>query len=203
MSDNSGNDDLRALRRSLRARRRAIKGPRRDAAARRVAQLADGAGLLTPGRRIGLYLDMPEELSTATLIARARSRGCQIFLPRILSTRHSRMGFFEASGPMRTGPFGIPEFTGTRRARARDLDVVFMPLVGFDARGARIGMGRGFYDRFFAHRRRLRLWRRPLLVGVAYSVQQVDALPMAAHDVPLDGIVTECSMHWFPRGEAT
>jgi len=195
-------EERRALRRALRARRRAITGPDREIAARRVARLADGAGLLRPGRRIGLYLDMAEELPTRPLIDRARSRGCIIFLPRILSVRHSRMAFFEAGTRMRVGPFGILESAGGRRAKARDMDVVFLPLVGFDARGERMGMGRGFYDRFFAHRRRLHVWRRPLLIGVAYSVQQVDALPVAAHDVRLDGIVTECSMHWFLKGES-
>ena len=77
---------------------------------------------------------------------------------------------------------------------ALEFDVVFVPLVGFDLRGNRIGMGRGYYDRYFARRLRHRLYRRPLLVGLAYDVQQVSSLPCAAHDVPLDGIVTQSSI---------
>ena len=50
------------------------------------------------------------------------------------------------------GPWGMLEPVGGQPRTARDLDVVFLPLVGFDAAGHRIGMGKGFYDRHFAHR---------------------------------------------------
>jgi 5-formyltetrahydrofolate cyclo-ligase len=188
-----------ALRRELRARRRAIQGQARTLAARRVARLIESALWLQPGRRIGLYLAMPEELDTAPLLEIARRRGCVIALPRIVSARHGRMQFFELGGPIATGAFGILEPGGNRVLRARELDIVFMPLVGFDAAGNRIGMGKGFYDRHFAHRIRQRQWRRPLLVGLAYDVQEVPSLPHASHDVPLDVIVTESTVRRMPR----
>jgi 5-formyltetrahydrofolate cyclo-ligase len=52
-------------------------------------------------------------------------------------------------------------------------------------------MGGGYYDRTFAYLRQRRIWRRPLLVGVAYELQRVPALEPRPWDVPLDGIVTE------------
>jgi 5-formyltetrahydrofolate cyclo-ligase len=192
-------DERQALRRELRARRRAIQGPARLAAARALAQRVDATRLLRPGRRIGLYLATAEEIDTTQLIALARRRGCQIALPRIVSTRHDRMRFHDWSGAVRRGPYRILEPVGGPRRAAREFDAVFLPLVGFDERGHRIGMGRGYYDRFFAHRRILSRVRRPLLVGLAYEVQRVPALPHAAHDVPLDAIVTESSIrriHW-------
>jgi 5-formyltetrahydrofolate cyclo-ligase len=105
---------------------------------------------------------------------------------------------------LRRGAFGISEpGSGAPGAAlglpARTLDVVFMPLVGFDRTGNRIGMGRGFYDRFFAHRARMRRWRRPLLVGIAYDEQCVPALLAAGHDVPLDALVTQSSVLRFDR----
>jgi 5-formyltetrahydrofolate cyclo-ligase len=191
--------ERRQLRRELRARRRAIQGNARRQAAIRLARRVDAARWLRPGRRIGLYLAMDEEIDTAPLLQLARQRGCLIALPRITSVRHDRMRFFAPGDGIGRGAFGILEPRGGRMLPARELDVVFMPLVGFDARGNRIGMGRGFYDRHFAHRLRLAHWRRPLLVGLAYGVQQVDALPLAAHDVPVDAIVTESSTYRFPR----
>ncbi len=142
---------------------------------------------------------MPEELDTAPLLQLARRRGCTIALPRIVSKRHSRMRFFEFDGRISRGAFGIPAPGGKRGLCARELDIVFMPLVGFDTGGNRIGMGKGFYDRCFAHRIGLRHWRRPLLVGIAYDVQQVASLPAAKHDVPVDAIVTESTVHRIPR----
>jgi 5-formyltetrahydrofolate cyclo-ligase len=191
-------DERRLLRRELRARRRAIQGKERALKARELAHRVDAMRLLRPGRRIGLYLATAEEIDTAPLIELARRRGCRVSLPRITSLRHERMRFFEGTR-MARGAFGIMEpCDGIARA-ARELDVVFMPLVGFDPQGHRIGMGRGFYDRHFSFRRHLVYCRRPLLVGLGYQVQQVPALPDAPHDVPLDAIVTESSSLRFHR----
>jgi len=159
------------------------------------------AGLLIPGRRIGLFLSMAEELPTQPLIELAQQRGCTICLPRILSTRHSTMRFYDAQGDVRIGPYGIAHMTGGRPRPARELDLVFMPLVGFDGRGNRIGMGKGFYDRHFAYRLLFTHLRRPALIGIAFAVQAVTELPTAPHDVPLDAIVTESSLHWFNEAD--
>jgi 5-formyltetrahydrofolate cyclo-ligase len=196
--------DRGALRRELRARRRAIRGAERQQAALKVARLVDAARWLRPGRSIGLYLAMREELDTTPLLKLALARGCRLSLPRIDSTRHNRMRFHDylagpQSGAIRRGAFGISEPQGGKLRAARQMDVVFVPLVGFDPAGHRIGMGRGFYDRYFAHRARFTHWRRPLLIGLAYEVQCVPALPVSAHDVPLDAIVTESTVRTMHR----
>jgi 5-formyltetrahydrofolate cyclo-ligase len=193
----SSSIERQVLRRELRTRRRAIQGTARLRAARLLARRVGAAHLLRPGRHIGLYLATPEEIDTSPLLALARARGCRIALPRIVSLRHDRMRFYDWTGDVTRGAFGIREPRGNRMRAARELDVVFLPLVGFDSRGNRIGMGRGFYDRHFAQRLRLPSHRRPLLVGLAYDVQQVAALPRAAYDVPLDAIVTESSIRRF------
>lgn len=193
MVPNTTNDERRALRRELRARRRAIQGKQRKLAARVLASRVDAGRWLRPGRRIGLYLATAEEIDTAPLLQLARRRGCQVYLPRVTSMRHDRMRFVKVNSTIRRGAFGIREPVGNQMASALELDVVFMPLVGFDSAGNRIGMGRGFYDRHFAHRLRNGRWRRPVLIGLAYEVQRVPSLPSAAHDVPLDAIVTESS----------
>lgn len=171
-----------------------------------LARRADAAGWLRPGARIGLYLATSEEIDTSVLLRLARARGCRVAMPRVLSMRHDSMCFIEYSGAIRRGAFGIREPEHGRRFSTRELDIVFMPLVGFDSAGNRIGMGRGFYDRHFAYRLRQSRMRRPLLVGLAYKVQQVPALPPAGHDVPLDAIVTESStlrIHRSPPACAT
>jgi 5-formyltetrahydrofolate cyclo-ligase len=195
-------DDRRLLRRELRARRRAIQGKQRQRAARQLVRQVQAVRLLRPGRRIGLYLSSPEEIDTAPLLALALQLGCRIALPRITNLRHDRMRFHDWNGTARRGPLGMLEPVGGRMRAAMELDVVFLPLVGFDDAGNRIGMGRGFYDRHFAHRLRLDSYRRPLLVGLAYDVQRVSSLPRAMHDVGLDAIVTESSVrhfHWSGR----
>jgi 5-formyltetrahydrofolate cyclo-ligase len=192
------------LRRELRVRRRAITGTVRARKGRQLAARVAALGLLRPGRRIGLYLATVEEIDTTPLLDLALRHGCAVSLPRVVSRRHDRMRFHEYAGgtraiSVRRGAFGILEPQGGVVRAPRELDVVFMPLVGFDGSGNRIGMGRGYYDRHFAFRLRLRHCRRPMLVGLAYAVQQVGSLPHAPHDVPLDAIVTESSSLAFMR----
>jgi len=184
--------ERRALRASLTARRRAISAGEREELSRRVALNADRALRLRAGWRIALYAALPEELDSAPLIALAQSRGCRIYLPRIDRRRRSRaMRFIEMQGALSTNRLGIAEPTGSRAIGARWLDVVFLPLVGFDARGLRLGTGGGFYDRAFAFRRLRQFWRGPRLVGLGYATQQLERIAAAAHDVALDAIITE------------
>lgn len=157
-----------------------------------VARNADTWLRLRPGLRIALYSSLPEELDTQPLIAVARTRGCRIYLPRIDRHRHGRgMRFIEMTSRQRTNRLGIAEPEGTRMIGARWLDVVFLPLVGFDSRGVRLGTGGGYYDRAFAFRRWRTLWHTPHLVGLGYAFQQVETIEAAAHDVLLDAVITE------------
>jgi 5-formyltetrahydrofolate cyclo-ligase len=146
---------------------------------------------LRPGLRIAVYAPLPSELDTAPLIRLARRHHCHIYLPRLTDLRRRRMQFIEAKGPMRRNHLGILEPVRQVRLSARRLDLVFVPLVGFDATGMRLGMGAGYYDRAFAFLHRRSRWTHPRLIGVAYSIQQVPHIEGAPHDVHLNGVVTE------------
>jgi 5-formyltetrahydrofolate cyclo-ligase len=185
-------DARRPLRASLEARRRLVTPPQRAAAARRLALNVDRALHLAAGQRIALYAALPHELDTAPLIALAKKRGCRIYLPRIDRVRRARgMRFVEMRGPMRTNRLGIAEPEGALTLSARWLDIVFLPLTGFDRNGVRLGSGGGFYDRAFAFRRWRRFWHAPRLIGLGYAFQELPRLEAAAHDVLMDAVVTE------------
>jgi len=180
-----------ALRRELRAGRRALTAQARRSAARRVAAHAQHRIHLHPGQRVALYAPLADELDIAPLAALARRHGARLYLPRITDRRACRMRFVEASGRMRPNRLGILEPAVVRALGARWLDVVFVPLVGFDARGMRLGMGAGYYDRALAFRRLRRHWRKPQLIGVGYALQRTRELEAAPHDVHLDAVITE------------
>jgi 5-formyltetrahydrofolate cyclo-ligase len=192
LPDSSVADARRSLRASLRARRRAVSAAERASAARQVARHADHTLNLRSGRRIGIYAATAEELDTSCLIALALRRGCRVYLPRIdRRPRMRTMRFALLTERQRVNRFGIGEPEGPQLASASLLDVVFLPLVGFDRHGTRLGMGAGYYDRAFEFLRRRSVWRAPLLVGIGYASQEVDCITPAAHDVPLDLVITE------------
>jgi 5-formyltetrahydrofolate cyclo-ligase len=188
-----------SVRTTLRQRRRAVRGAARARAAEAVAARVAAGHWLRPGLRVGLYLPLPEELDCGPLLHVAAARGCDVYLPRGTSYRHFRMAFFDGSRPLVRSRYGILEPQGTVPFPVRRLDILFMPLVGFDHLGNRMGMGKGFYDRLLNYRRFREHWRAPRLIGLAYDRQQVTLLPVQSHDVPLDAVVTESTVHRFRR----
>jgi 5-formyltetrahydrofolate cyclo-ligase len=192
LPDSAPDAARRSLRAGLVARRRAVSPGARAHAARLVAENVDRFLHLKSHWRIGAYAALPWELDAGPLIERARRRGCRVYLPRIGRPRSSRaMRFLELRGPLRRNRLGIEEPENTPALGARWLDVVFLPLVGFDRFGLRLGTGGGFYDRAFAFRHARNCWHAPRLIGLAYAFQQVERITPAAHDVPLDAVITE------------
>jgi 5-formyltetrahydrofolate cyclo-ligase len=180
------------LRASLNARRRQVPPQQRLHAAQLVARNVDRALGLQSHWRIAAYAALPWELDSAPLITLAESRGCRVFLPCIDRRRASHaMRFLPLQGPLQDNRLGIAEPQGTEVLAARWLDVVFLPLVGFDRSGVRLGTGGGFYDRAFAFRQLRSVWHAPRLIGLAYAFQEVASIGAAAHDVLLDAVVTE------------
>jgi 5-formyltetrahydrofolate cyclo-ligase len=181
-----------SLRAALRALRRSIPSYERKRAALRIARNTDRELHLRPGWRIAAYSATAEELDASPLIALAERRGCRVYLPQIERRRLGRkMRFVASGGRHRVNRFGIPEPAGPEFLSARSLDVVFLPLVGFDRYGARLGAGAGYYDRAFAFRRWRTAWHAPLLVGIGFALQELARIAPAAHDVPLDLVITE------------
>jgi 5-formyltetrahydrofolate cyclo-ligase len=189
------------VRREMRARRRALSSRDRKAASNRFVSLALRAGLLRPGRRIGLYIAHGAEADPKELLRRAVSIGCAVYLPTITDYRASRMRFahFDVGTPLERNRYGIPEPDKTRRlfANALHLDVIFVPLVAVDSHGNRIGSGAGFYDRALKHLHSARRWRRPKLVGVAFECQKLPHIPSHTWDIPLDALITEKTFYRF------
>jgi 5-formyltetrahydrofolate cyclo-ligase len=180
-----------SIRKELMARRRALNAAQRMRAAHAVAEHIARTHWLAPGKRIGLYASMPQELGTRPLIELALQRRCLVYLPRITSFRARAMRFVPMNERTRKHDFGMHEPEGDAWIGARFLDTIFCAGVGFDRRGARLGHGAGFYDRALAFRRVRDHWQGPRLVALAYSFQVVPHIPVTAHDVFMDMIVTE------------
>src|SRR3954464_15326180 len=94
------------------ARRRSTNAAQRAHAAQAVAHTIAAPRWLAPGKRIGLYASMPQELGTAPLIELALQRGCRVYLPRITSMRARRMQFVAASRESRQHSFVMHEPEG-------------------------------------------------------------------------------------------
>jgi 5-formyltetrahydrofolate cyclo-ligase len=187
-----------ALRRQLKLQRRQLPVREREARSRRIAAALRRAHLIKPRQRVALYSPTAGEVMLTDVVDWLRNLHCELFLPRIVSWRARRMRFakWEVDSPLRTHRFGMHEPVARAAVSTLQLDVVLLPALAIDANGNRLGMGAGFYDRSFAHRRRSR-WRRPRLIAVVYDFQRIDSLPAGRFDVPVDAVVSESGLHWF------
>lgn len=166
-------------------------------------RLALRNGILLRARRIGFYLPHRGEFDLRPLLRRAQAMRCVCCLP-ILPRRGRIMRFGQLSDDaprLRPNRFGIPEPVDTAVFRARQLDLLLMPLVGFDDAGRRLGMGGGFYDATLAFMQHRRHWRKPRLIGVAFECQRVAALPHEPWDMPLDAVLTEKRLYRFRNAQ--
>lgn len=183
------------LRRQLRMQRRALsRHAQRQAAQGLYKQLAQHP-LFRRAKLIALYLPNDGEIDPRALLRAAQQRGKATYLPVLSPWPRSKMVFqrSRAGEPLRKNRFGIYEPKPNRKQQRKiwTLDLVLLPLVGFDRHGARLGMGGGFYDRSLAYRSMRKNWHKPTLLGLAHECQQVERLAMASWDVPLQGTVTD------------
>ncbi|MDP1925553.1 MAG: 5-formyltetrahydrofolate cyclo-ligase [Thiobacillus sp.] len=186
------------LRRQLKAARKAYTPTTRRLAARAALRLALRHGLLLRAQRIGFYLPQGGEFDAHPLLDQALMMKRQCYLPMLPRRgRVMRFGRVGRKTQMTKNRYGIAEPVDARALRARQLDLLLMPLVGFDHQGYRLGMGGGYYDATLAYMQRRRSWRKPRLVGIAYECQRVEKLPHDPWDMPLDAVLTERQLYRF------
>lgn len=146
------------LRRLLRKARRALnRAEQRQAAQGLYRQLAQNP-LFRRARHVSLYLPMDGEIDPRLLLREAQRRGKKTYLPVLSAWPRTKMVFQRVRPGERFRPnrFRIPEprIDARKQRKIWALDLILMPLVGFDDKGGRLGMGGGFYDRSLAYQAR-------------------------------------------------
>lgn len=186
--------DRKALRKYLREARRALNPEQQQVAAFDLANTLRHHPRVMGARHIALYLPNDGEIDPRIFMEQTRRRNVHFYLPVLHPIHDGQLAFcrYDERTPMTPNRFGIPEpvFNHRLMRPTWSLDVVLMPLVGFDGEGGRLGMGGGFYDRTLAFTR-IRPRLRPALIGLAHERQRVDRLPVESWDIPLDAIVTD------------
>lgn len=184
-----------ALRKQLRARRQNLSEIQQRQAARNLYKNLAQQPMFQRARRIAVYLANDGEISPQELMQTAMEQGRQVYVPVLAPWPHHAMVLQRVSEQTcwEANRFGIqqPKWDTAEQAFVWSLDMLCMPLVGFDAEGGRLGMGGGFYDRMLAPLLEHSAMRRPYLVGLAHACQQVEHIPAQQWDVPLDLVATD------------
>jgi 5-formyltetrahydrofolate cyclo-ligase len=182
----------RELRRKLAELRRSLTPPERMSAAQGVRRSLDQLPEYLTDSRVAGYWASDGELPLNLVIPPLIARGQQFLLPVIDQEQHLRFAPWHIGDEVAPNRYGIPEpVAPSELLEPFQLDLVFVPLLGFDRGGHRLGQGGGYYDRSFAFLQDQARPTEPLLVGIAYAFQELPHISAAAWDVRLDFVATE------------
>jgi 5-formyltetrahydrofolate cyclo-ligase len=140
-----------------------------------------------PGVTVAGYTRFRTEIDPAPVLVWLATQGARLCLPVTPAAAKEGLTFhpYTPGDGLTKSRLGVWE--PTRAAPAVRPDIVLVPLLGFDAACRRLGYGQGHYDRTLEA---LRAEGQVLAIGLAFSAQRISALPVEAHDQPLDAVLT-------------
>ncbi|MGN6788555.1 MAG: 5-formyltetrahydrofolate cyclo-ligase [Rhodanobacteraceae bacterium] len=191
MDDNRG-----LLRARMSVRRNELDARQRVAAAAGVLHSLENLPEFMTDANVAGYWAVRGELPLNLAVASLARREQRYFLPLLGEARQLRFAEYREGVALQGNRFGIPEPDVAPEAlqTAADMDVILLPLLAFDRKGHRLGTGGGWYDSSLAFLDNEPRPVRPLLVGIGYTFQEVEAVPIQPWDIDLDYVATETEL---------
>lgn len=185
------------LRKTLITLRNSISSAQRDSAALSALSMFLNHPLFINHQNIACYFATNNEFNCTPFIEAIWAAKKNCFLPVLSKTKTLHFVSYQKEDVLHLNPYQILEPQHTKMIPYDELDLVLLPLVGFDLQGGRLGMGGGYYDRTFSFLKENR--NKPYLVGLAYECQCVSWIPKETHDVQLTAILTEKRWYHFAK----
>ncbi|XP_054025191.1 5-formyltetrahydrofolate cyclo-ligase [Dryobates pubescens] len=188
-----------ALRGELRQRLRALCAAEKRRQSLLLTRKVLGHPKYKESRRIAIFLSMPDEIQTGEIIQDIFKQGKECFIPRY-KPQSNHMDMLKLLSAEDISSLALtswnilqPSDDDSAREEALaggGLDLIFMPGLGFDKKGNRLGRGKGYYDtyleRCMKHPR-----GKPYTLALAFREQICESVPVAANDVQVDEILYE------------
>ena len=149
-----------------------------------IQQLLNKQELFQKAKKIGLF--MPIEFEPKLVISKDK----KVYIPFI---KNEILGYGNISKGISVGTYGILEPKSKKEIDIFELDIILVPLVGFNEKLYRLGRGKGFYDKTFVNIKSET--KRPVLWGVGFEMQKTNLNFQEKHDAKLDKIFTETKIY--------
>lgn len=173
------------IRKQLLQRRTSLSNKQSADLSAKIVNHIIGSALYQQAQHVALYLPFNGEVDISALL---QLKHKQHYLPSIQGQLMQFQPFNSALSLIKH-PYGFSQPAFIESLPAPELDLCLMPLVGFDMHGTRLGMGGGYYDRYFAPKENHTSHTQ--LAGVGYQLQQRDNLPIQNWDVKINHLFTE------------
>ncbi len=215
MANNNKANNKAALRKMMREQRRALSSDQQVVAAQGLLAQLQTIPAFLAAAKISMYLVNDGEIDPAAVMQWCWQHGKQAYVPIVVEqalgktingtvNKYNRTLLFAHINEQTVyaeNRFGIrePVVGRDQLIAAQSLDMVLMPLVAFDQKGNRIGMGGGFYDTTFAFLKEAttnkKAMHKPHLIGIAHELQKVEAISAEHWDIPLARVVTDIDIY--------
>ncbi len=181
-----------AIRKTIKQIRSKVSASYRSMSSRQICTRIRSLEQYRQAKRIALYHSVNGEIDLSDIWNSAPLQGKFCYFPVL--NDDLTLSFLPATPntPFIPNKYGIPEPDVNRdlAISVDELDLILMPLVAFDIRCTRLGMGAGYYDRSLEHNNKC------LLIGIAYQFQRVDYIEPQPWDIPLDAVITQNALYW-------
>lgn len=176
------------LRRHILAQRNALTHKQQTAASQAITQKILTLPAFQTAKTIALYHAFGREINLNALWHIAHQQGKTTCFPVIHADKTIQFLTFLTMSPETSST----AYNAFQIIDIASIDCFFVPLVAFDSRGYRIGLGKGYYDTTLAFFNELESEYKPPFMGVAYDFQQtMEIIPADPWDIKLDSVVTE------------
>lgn len=183
---NGSADQKFALRLRLRAELKGLAAAARASASAALCDRVRVSAAWQSARAVLVFFPIPSEPDIAPLLADALLAGKLLALPRFnaATNAYEAVRVIDPVRELATGPFQVREpVAACPVVPLNRLDLALVPGLGFDARGGRLGRGKGHYDRLLAGFAGMK-------TGVAFDFQILPEVPREPHDIALNAVVT-------------
>lgn len=191
-------DDIAALKKSIReeahARRNALEN--KDGLSRSIVSQFMMLPEYANAKTVLFYIDVRSEVRTRQALPAALESGKTIVIPWCTETVELALFHLESMDELAIGMYKILEpkpelrLIPEKQVDPKVIDLIMVPGVAFDHRGARMGHGKGYYDKMLENAR-----PDTPLVALAFECQLFPEIPVAHHDVFMNKIITEKAVY--------
>lgn len=175
----------RIIRSKILLRLKTQKEEDRAAKSRIIANKLFRTGVFKKAKKILFYVSFEGEVNTEGMIKKALKLGKIIAVPVCIKNRMIKPCLLKENAELVKGPYGTREPVGKECLCPGDIDLALVPGLAFDAKGNRLGRGKGYYDRFLK-----RLPHTAVSIGLAFDFQILSCIPTTKHDVAVNRIIS-------------
>lgn len=187
--------DKKQIRQNMLRARASLSEQERITSSNTIMSYLIDSAAFTNASHVASFVDFRNEVYMKPINDYILDHGKSLYLPYI-DMKNKTMTFHtvHSLSDLKLSQYGIlePDPKIHLQIDFNCIDFVLTPGVAFDTHGFRLGYGGGFYDRFFE-----KLNPKVPKIGIAFSIQQLDSIPVEAHDLPLTALITEKGIQKF------